>query len=116
MHRIDPNKPIGTITGDYFIHPYEDRMLGVNELKRLNGFPLDHKFEQHPRYTPSFIARGVSPTVAEYLGAQIANSIRHNAEIEVNIETVDIRTPPVDEADLPVKKKKKKAPEQPAFI
>lgn len=95
LHRINPNKPLGTITGDYFVHPDEDRMIGMNELKHFNGFPLDYDFEKHPRYWPSLIARGVSPTVAEYLAANIARSIRSAKPITgTEIRVADHRQPP----------------------
>jgi hypothetical protein len=65
-----------TITGDYFVHPTEDRMIGMNELKHFNSFPVDYEFESHPRYWPSLIARGVAPRVAEYLASALKSSVR----------------------------------------
>jgi len=95
LHRINPDKPIGTITGDYFVHPYEDRMIGMNELKHFNGFPVDYQFESHPRYWPSLIARGVSPTVADYLGKNIAQAIRNKRPVATpTIKVFDIQNAP----------------------
>lgn len=112
MHRVDGSKPIGTITGDYFIHPTEDRMLGMDELKVLNGYPVDHQFEQHPRYWASYIARGVSPTVAEFLGAQIAASLQNVEAVSVSENVIDIRTPEADIEEKPKRKRKKTPVEQ----
>lgn len=95
LHRVKADKPIGTITGDYFIHPTEDRMLGMTELAHLNGFPQDYRFEGHPRAWPSLIARGVSPKVAEYLARNIAHSIRTPIpQREVGVNVIDFREPP----------------------
>ncbi|MGK7875080.1 MAG: DNA cytosine methyltransferase [Xenococcaceae cyanobacterium] len=46
--RLDPNKPSPTVTrSGYrdFIHPYQDRMLTVRELARLQTFPDDWEFK-----------------------------------------------------------------------
>lgn len=94
LHRIDPNKPLGTITGDYFVHPNEDRMIGMNELKHFNGYPVDYMFEGHPRYWPSLIARGVSPTVAEYLARALKDSILGRPINEPTLTIADIQNPP----------------------
>lgn len=113
LRRINGKRPIGTIAGDYFIHPHEDRMLGVNELKKLGGFPLDYVFEQHPRYWPAYISRGVSPTVGAYLGAQISAALTHSpTEIDVSEETVDIRTSPEEQAEQEAKRAKKRPKKQ----
>lgn len=95
LHRIHPDKPLGTITGDYFVHPFEDRMIGMNELKHFNGFPVGYKFESHPRYWPSLIARGVSPTVAEYLARNIANALRGPDVAASSAQVVDYQLPPI---------------------
>jgi site-specific DNA-cytosine methylase len=96
LHRVKPDSPIGTITGAYFIAPDEDRMLGTRELQHLNGFPLDYRFEGHPRGWPSLIARGVSPKVASYLADNIARSIRtgKNELANPEMKIVDYRSPP----------------------
>lgn len=97
LHRIREDAPIGTITGDYFIHPHENRMLGMTELMHFNGYPQDYKFENHPRYWPSLIARGVSPKVAEYIAGNIARSIEHRRpKDDVTVEIKDFRQPPAE--------------------
>lgn len=98
LHRIKENAPIGTITGDYFIHPTENRMLGMTELMHLNGYPQDYLFENHPRYWPSLIARGVSPKVAGYLAENIAHAINHGQYISnPEMKIIDYREPPKDD-------------------
>lgn len=96
LHRINPNKPLGTITGDYFVHPDEDRMIGMNELKHFNGYPVDYDFEKHPRYWPSLIARGVSPTVADYLARHIKESLDNPKPAQEAMKIVNFQTPPAD--------------------
>lgn len=99
LHRINGNKPIGTVTGSYFIHPTEDRMLGMTELAHLTGYPQDYQFENHPRYHPSLIARGVSPTVAEYLARNIKESIIRGKPIKFpDTRIINYQKPPVDVA------------------
>lgn len=95
LHRIKGDKPIGTITGAYMIKHDEDRMLGMKELAYLNGYPEDYKFENHPRYHPSLIARGVSPTVASYLAAGLRQSIENGKPIKTGeVNLIDYREPP----------------------
>lgn len=99
LHRINPDKPLGTITGDYFAHPTQNRMIGMNELKHFNGYPVDYKFESHPRYWPSLIARGVSPSVAEYLARNIKDSLLNPvSKSEVTMKVVDYLKPPASVA------------------
>lgn len=95
LHRIKGTKPIGTVTGSYFIHPTQDRMLGMKELAYMTGYPVDYEFEGHPRYHPSLIARGVSPTVAEYLARNIKASLEADVPVSRNnAEIVDYRQAP----------------------
>ena len=95
LHRARPDQPLGTITGNYFLHPTEDRMLGMTELAHLNGYPQDYKFQGNPGGWPSLIARGVSPRVAEYLADNIASAIKSGKPTkDVSVRTVDYRDPP----------------------
>jgi DNA (cytosine-5)-methyltransferase 1 len=94
VHRVEPHKPLGTLTGDYFIHPTEDRFLGANELKRLNGFPTDYQFEGRPQYWASFIARGVCPPVGEWLARNVKSAIENGLPDSGNVYKVDLREPP----------------------
>ena len=76
LHRIDPNRVLGTIVGCHFIHPTEDRALGNNELKVLMGFPTEYKFvHSNESAVPSLIARGVSPQVALWLARQVNRAL-----------------------------------------
>lgn len=94
LHRIHPDRPIGTITGDYFIHPHEDRFLGMKELRWLNGIPTDYWLEGDPKAHASLIARGVAPPVAEYVARAARNAIEVNAPQEPLVRHVDYMEPP----------------------
>lgn len=92
IHRVDANDVLGTIAGDYFIHPTEDRFLGMNELKVLNGFPIDYQLEGSPQYHASLICRGVCPPVAEWLAENIRYAIERNEPVTPGTEQeVDYR-------------------------
>ena len=95
VHRVEGDKPMGTITGDYFIHPTEHRFMGGRELRRLNGFPLDYRFEGRPQYHASFLARGVCPPVGEWLARNIRAGIERGQPIDQpRVRTVDLSRPP----------------------
>jgi DNA (cytosine-5)-methyltransferase 1 len=93
IHRLYDNRPMGTITGNYFIHPFEDRFLGMDELKVLNSFPDDYQFAGKPHAWASEIARGVCPHVAEFVARHAARAIREGAPDRGNTYLVDLRTP-----------------------
>lgn len=81
IHRVDGEDLIGTITGDYFVHPTLDRFLGMNELKVLNGFPEDYYIEGKPGTWASMIARGVCPDVAEWLAGCARTAIDRDERV-----------------------------------
>lgn len=81
IHRVDGEDLIGTITGDYFVHPTEDRFLGMNELKVLNGFPQDYWLEGPPGGHASLLARGVCPDVAEWLAGRARAAVDRGVPI-----------------------------------
>jgi len=92
IHRVDGNDVLGTIAGDYFIHPTEDRFLGMNELKALNGFPPEYFLEGSPQYHASLLCRGVCPPVAEWLAGNIRRAVDRNEPAIAGVETeVDFR-------------------------
>lgn len=75
IHRVNGDGLIGTITGDYFVHPTGDHLLGMNELKVLNGFPEEYWLEGNPKSHASLISRGVCPNVAEWLAMTFRKGI-----------------------------------------
>jgi site-specific DNA-cytosine methylase len=93
IHRVDGDSTIGTITGDYFVHPSLDRFMGINELKVLNGFPEDYWLEGKPGGWFSLLSRGVCPPVAEWLADNVARAVDKNESVEDvwQTETMDFR-------------------------
>lgn len=92
IHRVDGEGHIGTITGDYFVHPTLDRFMGINELKVLNGFPEDYWLEGNPAGHFSLISRGVCPPVAEWLAGCVSRGVAGNEPAEAGTERViDLR-------------------------
>lgn len=94
VHRLKEDEPMGTITGDYFIHPTEDRYLGSRELKVLNGYPADYWFEGNPKASGSLIARGVCPPVGEYVSRAARTAIEQSRPVELKTQIVDYQKPP----------------------
>ena len=94
VHRVHGDQPIGAITGDYFIHPKEDRYLGMNELKVLNGFPEDYQFAGSPGAWASLIARGVCPPVGEWLARNVRNALDANKKTSGQVREVNLMEPP----------------------
>lgn len=92
IHRVDGDGLIGTITGDYFVHPSLDRFMGINELKALNGFPEDYWLEGNPAGQFSLLSRGVCPPVAEWLAGTVARGVDEGVEVcRKKEETIDFR-------------------------
>lgn len=93
IHRVDGDGTIGTITGDYFVHPSLDRFMGINELKVLNGFPEDYWIEGSSPSQFSLLSRGVSPPVAEWLAKNVSQAIDRDESVEDvwTENTVDFR-------------------------
>lgn len=91
IHRVAGDGLIGTITGDYFVHPTLDRFMGIDELKVLNGFPLDYWLEGQPGGQFSLLSRGVCPPVAEWLARNVASSIAANVPASGGPTVVDYR-------------------------
>jgi len=92
IHRVNGDGLIGTITGDYFVHPGLDRFMGINELKVLNGFPEDYWLEGSSPSQFSLLSRGVCPPVAEWLAETVARGVDEGVKAwHKDEETVDFR-------------------------
>jgi len=91
IHRVNGDGLIGTITGDYFVHPTADRFLGINELKVLNGFPEDYFLEGTPGGWASLISRGVCPNVAEWLASCMRRGIDAGKSAHTGVREIDLR-------------------------
>ena len=70
--RLDPKEVMGAFLGDKFFHWEHERLLGVNEMKALCGYPLDFKLAPPQRGWPSMLARAVMPPVGEWLARSVA--------------------------------------------
>lgn len=96
VHRVHGDKPMGTITGNYFLHPTENRYLGIRELLVLNGFPEDYQLEGGERNWHghgSLIARGVCPPVAEWVARCARDAIERGVLSITSRRVVDLREP-----------------------
>lgn len=70
-----------TVTGHELIHPTEARNVNLYEMAALADFPPDFKFPDSGAST-RFIARGVSPRFADWLGDWVAEAIREANPIQ----------------------------------
>lgn len=91
-HRLRADAPMGAYIGDFFIHPTQDRRIGLNEAKALCGFPAEFKFS-NDKAAFSELARGVLPPVGAWLGRSAAAAIRRGAPIQSRVGVLDLRTP-----------------------
>lgn len=73
--RLDPAEVMGAFLGDKFFHWEQERLLGVNEMKALCGYPQDFKLAPPQRGWPSMLARAVMPPVGEWLARSVASTL-----------------------------------------
>ena len=95
--RMREDGPIGTVTGPHIVHYKEPRLLSVEELAALCGFPRSFKLPPKMRHDPAsrLLARGVMPPVGEWLAANVAAAIRRNRKVKAPATWyADFRTPP----------------------
>lgn len=72
-YRLPLDKVTGAFAGGnrIYVHPTEDRYLGVNEMKAICGYPLDFKLNGNPLGHSSLLARAVLPPVGKWIGQQV---------------------------------------------
>ena len=76
-HRVDPDTPLGTIHSDgHFVHPTETRFLSASELAFLSGFPVTYQWPSSEGRARAEIAKGVTPAAGDWLGVNLARSLR----------------------------------------
>lgn len=93
--RIDGNKVMQAYTGHRFIHPTQDRLLSLTEIRMLMGFGVEYQFAGRSSAQTSLMARGVSPTVANWLARQVYYSLERSIYTGSNkVSILDLRTPP----------------------
>ncbi len=71
FHRLKADTLSCTVMGYFLIHPTKNRPLGLNEYRALCGYPQRYWFEGSEGGHASFMARAVSPPVADWLGARV---------------------------------------------
>lgn len=94
-YRLPLDEPMGVFYGDFFVHPTEPRRLGIEEAKALCGFPASFEFGCPPSHAYSELARGVMPSMGEWLARQVKNSLESrvwNEQPEAS-RVVDLRKP-----------------------
>ena len=91
--RSDLDRPNGVLYGFLTFHPTEDRLLAVNELGALHGFPP--AFDWISNRHREAVQRGVLPPVGEWLARHVAAAIRAGRAVTTPTRTlVDFRAPP----------------------
>ena len=86
--RLPWDSVMGAFIGDFYIHPLENRNLGVNEARALCQYPEDWQLGCRPSGAFSEFARAVLPPVAEWLGVQIMRSLDAPS---LNMPEVDLK-------------------------
>jgi site-specific DNA-cytosine methylase len=87
--RLPWDTPMGAFIGDFYIHPIEDRNLGVNEARALCCYPSNWKLGCPDASAFSEFARAVLPPVADWLGEQIAASLSNSFLNDHHVDHVD---------------------------
>jgi site-specific DNA-cytosine methylase len=94
--RLPVDRPSGATVGYCIVHPTEHRFLSTEEIQLLSGFPPEfHFMPKGANARAAEIARGVCPTVAEWLARQVAASLENYKEVtSPTLTEVDLRSPP----------------------
>lgn len=98
--RLPVDKPARAIVGYSLIHPTENRYITTTEMKLLCGFPLDFEFEAtNANAAASEIARGVCPTVANWLASHVRNALDQASGHGPgpSVTEIDYREPPAED-------------------
>jgi len=82
MIKLNPNKPCNTIskvcTGTWFsgiIHPYQDRLISINELKAFASFPEDFQLTGKFQEQWARIGNAVMPKFMYHIAKHIKKNI-----------------------------------------
>lgn len=90
-----------TYAGYMVVHPTKNRQLGAREQLALCGYPPDYKLEGRPGGWPALIARGVCPSVGEWLAAAAASAVKDNVPVtRPEVILYDFRKPGVDAVNI----------------
>lgn len=85
-------KPAPTLIHCMNAHPIEHRYLSIKEMSRLSGYPdwWSWNVKSGVQARASLIARGVTPTVGEWLAKLVYDSLEWNREADPEINLIDI--------------------------
>lgn len=93
-HRLDPNKPSGTLIGaGHCFHPTEHRIISPEEQAALCGYPRGYKWAGHPGSWYAQISRAVTPVIGNYLGGVAKRGIENGVKTRGKITLIDYRNP-----------------------
>lgn len=100
-YRLPVEGPGGAVVGYNIVHPTEHRFISTEEMQLLSGFPLDFHFTpKGPNARAAEIARGVCPTVGEWLARGVKASIETGKEItSPTLREWNLLRPPVGSDD-----------------
>ncbi len=93
--RLNNETTMGAFTGDFFIHPDEDRFIGVEEMKALCGYPSWFTLLGLPSGHASMLARAVLPPVGAWLARSVRKVLRQPERpwVPQTVTLVDLRKP-----------------------
>lgn len=85
-------RPAPTLLHCMHAHPIEHRYLSINEMSRLCGYPnwWSWNVKSGVQARASLIARGVTPSVSQWLGELIYHSLEWNKECDPITNVVDV--------------------------
>jgi len=108
-HRIHPDKPLGAMAGNYYIHYKEPRMLSIAEMKVLGGYPEWFTFPEKMTTGKkiSYLCQAVMPAVGEWLARQAKIAIQHQGKADLvqpvcEYRLVDLRKIPAEFTEVDI--------------
>jgi site-specific DNA-cytosine methylase len=94
VKRMHLKQPGYTVIGAELLHPTQCRALTTNELAALCGFPKSWDWGAGSGLG-NYVARGVCPTVGEWLAKQVARAVKRGAKVDRHQQQiVDYRKAP----------------------
>jgi len=80
--KLHPDKLSSVIVGYPLVHPWHQRFLTLKEYQLLGDFPLDYNFPLAVK-SNSYIARGVSSKVGNWLGSMAKMTLRNRMSVRM---------------------------------
>lgn len=101
INRLHPDRVMGAFIGDVFIHPEEHRLLGINEMRALCGYPDWFELDGRPTLHAALLARAVLPPVGQWLGVAVRRAVdSRRGPRRQTVTLLDLRTPDNEPRDL----------------